>query len=74
MNIQEIKQKYAIDGVGYSFADLKTALSLGDIKPNERMVASEHGGGMAKTAKEWLAMGVNAVNYYKPYPLKKVGK
>lgn len=70
MNLNELKAKYCIDAAGYSYADLKTALAIGDIKPNQRMVSSV-GGGAAKTAKEWLEMGVKVVNSNKPYPLNK---
>lgn len=71
--MERIKAKYCLDAVGYSYADLKTALALGDIKPNQRMVSSV-GGGMAKTAKEWLDMGMKVVNANKPYPLDKLKK
>lgn len=69
--MDRIRAKYCMDGPGYNFYDLKTALANGDIKPNQRMVSSV-GGGMAKTAKEWLDMGVKAVNANKPYALNKI--
>lgn len=71
--LDRVKAKYCLDAVGYSYADLKTALSMGDIKPNQRMVSSV-GGGMAKTSKEWLDMGMKVVNANKPYPLDKMKK
>ena len=69
--MDRIRAKYCMDGLGYNFYDLKTALANGDIKPNQRMVSSV-GGGMAKTAKEWLDMGVKVVNANKPYALNKI--
>lgn len=71
--LDRVKAKYCLDGPGYNFYDLKTALSNGDIKPTQRMV-SYIGGGMAKTAKEWLDMGAKVVNANRPYPLDKIKK